>query len=913
MNKQIKLEPLSSSSTSSLPNSPLKFSTSIPLPSSSSSNISSVEKLYKEVLSRNYEEIERDDSSLASHSSISTLSVSTSKLIRKTKYKLLKKKKSSKLIEKNEINKKYNKKIINKNNFDQLTDDISILSDENSFLTSLPSNFYHSAPLFSSISSPSFFSPASSSVSSLASSSSVTSLHSKNTTSSLEKVTKSRKLLKNSHELISNISLKASKNLPPPSYVLPLNQLDPSSLSWDNKIHFRGESLMKYEKILQRNHLKRIERAKAYIDSEPTTVPSSPNLFTSSPSKPTTAVSSNSNGNLSTSDSFKDGKTRKIPLETLTRYISPESAAILTTYAEDDDTPLTKKKKKIHIKKIKKNSSSSSSSSASVSSINSLAPINSSYSTLSSLPINSSISTLPTLSPSPSPRITINILGCNYPMDLILSKSNERVRKSKQVIRKKKELILTNYNNIITKINNKNNKKHMLEELKKKQYIQSNWLKIVQITTRLKVVSTFIKNYLDENYEYMFINRKAKIIQCFFLNNFKKLTKASFLIRFNKSFYNIKFLLYIKLRIFLKKIKIKIIKNFLINSSNRNKITKIIHNYLSSVKLIQRNIRSFLQCKRSKEKLLLIIWDKLEKKYIKEKLNERLNKIEDIKKNNLSIASIPTTSSSSNSSPSSSSKSLSPSLNQDISKVSPKMKAKLLNDIAKKKKWLRIEKKMENTISLLRQLNILKVEQKDDAIKRYILPLEYRKETIKSLLEKWRRDYLNSEKNKIKKQLEMDSTFKTSHVLDFLFNNGEEVKRILHDRYDTKNKSSNNHSTSYIKYKPFFFFKVIDKKQMLEAITEGHNIHESFVIKLDEKNNNEKSLSNESTYVSPTHTSSTIPSTPSSFLLSSPTSNNNNPAFRSPYFSPLSSPSTQKSIKFKDFEDQDDHSLKYLS
>ncbi len=46
-------------------------------------------------------------------------------------------------------------------------------------------------------------------------------------------------------------------------------------------------------------------------------------------------------------------------------------------------------------------------------------------------------------------------------------------------------------------------------------------------------------------------------------------------------------------------------------------ISKMVHRFLSSVRLIQKAIRSFITCRIEKIRTALIIWDRLEMAYIK--------------------------------------------------------------------------------------------------------------------------------------------------------------------------------------------------------------------------------------------------------------------------------------------------------
>lgn len=222
-------------------------------------------------------------------------------------------------------------------------------------------------------------------------------------------------------------------------------------------------------------------------------------------------------------------------------------------------------------------------------------------------------------------RPKINIIGCHHPIDLILACADERIRKRNMAIQVKG--IVDNYKikRVEANIEHKLSRPQRYEVIKQHKVRQLAWIQIIfsaAFINKLEPIFGLKKMMLD-----MFHQKKEKsvIVGNFMLRWNRKRLFIKYREAFKKAIQANKANFIMKIRIFRKRRALRILKLFIKDMTASARMTAAIRNFLKSIRLIQKNIRGFLQCQRSRLQVLTKIWDKYELKYIRKKLEDRKN------------------------------------------------------------------------------------------------------------------------------------------------------------------------------------------------------------------------------------------------------------------------------------------------
>lgn len=145
---------------------------------------------------------------------------------------------------------------------------------------------------------------------------------------------------------------------------------------------------------------------------------------------------------------------------------------------------------------------------------------------------------------------------------------------------------------------------------------------------------------------------------------------------------------------------------------------------MAGVRKIQRIMRDFLTCKNAKIEVLGKVWEKLEIRYIKKKLDERKAQkrglSEKISKFNAAAA-----------------KEESQDINAHASAKKEEYQSKAKNEIKNQTKyWNKIDAMMENKIGALKVTGVLAEENEDEAIQKCMLSPYVRDCILKNMLER---------------------------------------------------------------------------------------------------------------------------------------------------------------------------------
>jgi len=223
----------------------------------------------------------------------------------------------------------------------------------------------------------------------------------------------------------------------------------------------------------------------------------------------------------------------------------------------------------------------------------------------------------------------------------------------------------------------------------------------------------------------------------------------------------------------------------------------VVHRYLASVRKVQRAIRDFLHCKHAKVITLEKMWMKLELQYVRKKIEQKKAHIKDLQ---------------------SAKKSTDKRLLELDNKAFLEMKQQA-------QQWSKIDIRMESMVSTLKAAGVIVEEKEEDIVGRLLIPNEIRYETLQHIVERNRKDFHAGQRTMARKLVDQDATFKEHHAKELLLGKSATLERIINDKF--------NKRLVVLKYKPFLFFRALDKKLLWDKIREIHHQRETFKIKVD--------------------------------------------------------------------------------
>lgn len=216
-----------------------------------------------------------------------------------------------------------------------------------------------------------------------------------------------------------------------------------------------------------------------------------------------------------------------------------------------------------------------------------------------------------------SSRPVVNIIGCQQPTELILSRADDRIRRQLVAAEMRDIACTQQRNRILRMIADQETKAERMAENIKKQQLQSGWLKILQIAAFMAqyqpMAAVEIERLRTQRRSSLAGMKVAHMIVSWhqrkhaqrYLNMFRCVLASRsslFLVRF---------------RIIYKRQCVKRIRSFFSEIKDRTKVANLVHGFLGSVRLIQKAIRNFIACRLEKVRSTMIIWDRLELEYIK--------------------------------------------------------------------------------------------------------------------------------------------------------------------------------------------------------------------------------------------------------------------------------------------------------
>lgn len=217
----------------------------------------------------------------------------------------------------------------------------------------------------------------------------------------------------------------------------------------------------------------------------------------------------------------------------------------------------------------------------------------------------------------------VDIIGMYQNVPLILARADERCRKQAAVLAAKQGITEDRRIKLMQRIAFNMSRSERYAEALRVRQVQIGWLKVVKL---MAWQNTFMAIQEEIKERYGFNKRRiwaattiAYKLKQYIRSRLKKKIDNEFKGAIGNSFW----LLMVTIKCKRKMFALRRIKYFLSLFQGKNRIKEVIHRFVKSALLIQRNVRGFVACHQARIEVLSKIWDKLEIKYIEEVLEER--------------------------------------------------------------------------------------------------------------------------------------------------------------------------------------------------------------------------------------------------------------------------------------------------
>ena len=241
----------------------------------------------------------------------------------------------------------------------------------------------------------------------------------------------------------------------------------------------------------------------------------------------------------------------------------------------------------------------------------------SSYSSESGSP-NNKMRMLPAISER-----SMNIIGCQQPVELILAKANERSRTRKMKLEKVAEIAILKQQQILNsiedrstiqermrlKLEKENKQKMLLKFMLMTQYM--NGIKDIQTKRRRRLKAKF-KQFVHYIiwYKRHVVQKSAKLKEIANSKGKVYATISNLDIRLRLAYY-------INITVRVRRKAVGIVIPFLHEARKCSKVTLTVRHYLQRLRKAKSVMRAFVACRRERINLLLSLFNKIEAAYIK--------------------------------------------------------------------------------------------------------------------------------------------------------------------------------------------------------------------------------------------------------------------------------------------------------
>lgn len=415
----------------------------------------------------------------------------------------------------------------------------------------------------------------------------------------------------------------------------------------------------------------------------------------------------------------------------------------------------------------------------------------------------------------------VNIIGCLHPIELILAKADDRLRKQNSTNEQKRQLCNDKSNEITKKINSETH--HEVNfQLKQQQFA---WVKISQTAiyiSKLYIVFTEFRSHLHRiNIVFISSRKIQNMMQRWFTRHkFRKYRLSIF-----KMLGSNAFIFKMTLRIYLKRRAVMKVITFLKEQESNSKVGKVVRKFLYSVRRIQQFVRKFLAVRRASLLMISKKWVRLETHYLFKLMDGKVKRFNQMERSHGGSQATALEGGKTTVKHNNKKYQLADSINfSELITESQKVKMK-----TQSYKWSKINSKMEEKISQLKVDGVIEVVTREDIIARLMITVEERENILRNLIRHMRHRYNANQRSIEQVFYERSLVFSEKDALNLLKGADSAVNTSIN--FIMKQRLNNRPNVT--KSKTFPLFSELSNKVLMRSIVEAQDNNESLQLKVE--------------------------------------------------------------------------------
>lgn len=358
--------------------------------------------------------------------------------------------------------------------------------------------------------------------------------------------------------------------------------------------------------------------------------------------------------------------------------------------------------------------------------------------------------------PNSKKKAHVDIIGMYQTVPLILARADERCRKREKAVAAKNQISEEKRRALMELIRHKMSRpERYAEELRHKQLCVA-WLKLIPAIlynhTYSKIYPPIFHIHGRNKEEFWAIMILTRVVKKFINYKMEKKIRGEFLAKIQSSFW----ILSMAVRAKRKQFAVKKIKFFFSLFQGKNRIKFVVHRFVQSALMMQRSIRNFIVCTRSRIDSLQKVWNEVECAYILDILEKRQREQGSL------LAGLGGGSKDGG---------------EDImAKIDGKMKIEMQKQ---SDRWKESEARMDALLQRHRKAGLIDKANLHEVAQKMVLDVPEKYDIISAYIRTRRRIYISEKDEAARKVMKESQTFAVSDATDLLQGNTEKINNTV--------------------------------------------------------------------------------------------------------------------------------------
>ena len=350
----------------------------------------------------------------------------------------------------------------------------------------------------------------------------------------------------------------------------------------------------------------------------------------------------------------------------------------------------------------------------------------------------------------------VDIIGMYQAVPLILARADERCRKREKAIAAKNQVSEEKRRALMELIRHKMSRSERYAEALRHNQLCIAWLTLIPAIiynhTFSRIYPPIFHIHSRNKEEFWAIMVLTRVVKKFINYKMEKKIRGEFLAKIQSSFWILSMAVRAKRRQF----AVKKIKFFFSLFKGKNRIKFVVHRFVQSAHMMQRAIRSFIMCTRSRVESLLKVWNDVECAYILDILEKRRREQGSL------LAGIGGGGKDGD---------------QDIvAKIDGKMKIEMQKQADR---WKESEAKMDALLQRHRNAGLIDKVNLQEVAQKMVLDVPEKHDIISAYIRTRRRIYITEKDEAMRKIMKESQTFAVTDATDLLQGNTEKINNTV--------------------------------------------------------------------------------------------------------------------------------------